>query len=280
MNTPSSKSWIDLYRNNPIKAWDTFLQRYNRLIMAVIGEFLEEHDRAMDLYTYSLENMKKNGCKRLVSYFDKPRRYSFESWIAIVVRHCCLDQFRKEKGQKRLLKCIKTMPPIDQWIFRYVYWYGYAPDITHELLTTNHGFEISFDEFGDHLNRIRDTLKQSTRWNIERGWQANIHSQTLDADKTGSADDLFSMFSEQNPQSSEEKLIHNESQKIFNKVLLSLPPEDQLIIHLRFTRGLTLEEIARLLRIKNIWRINRKLTKAITVLRKKLRDKDINPSDL
>ena len=119
MKDSSSKSWIDLYRENPIKAWDALLQRHHQLIMAVIKKLVESHDDVMDLYTYTLENLKNDECKKLTTYFQQTRKCNFESWIAVVVRNCCMDWFRKEKGRKRLLKSIKVLPSIDQWIFLY-----------------------------------------------------------------------------------------------------------------------------------------------------------------
>ena len=280
MPSSSSRTWLDLYRQDPERAWDNFVQTYNRLIMVVIGEFLEDHDRAMDLYAYTLECFKNNNCKRLTTYFDKPRRYRFETWIALCVRHSCIDWFRKEKGQKRLIKCIKALPEIEQCIFRYIYWQGYSSEIAHELLKTNHGFQISFTEFSEHLDRIDRILKSETRWKIEKGLQFHHLSSLHDPDHLANGGDPLSGLANPSFPASEKQLLQSECREILRNLLLSLSPEEQLLIQLRFFRGLTLEEIARVLKIKNLWRASRKLEKALKTLRKKLEDQGIHPSDL
>ncbi len=121
MKTESKKSWMDLYLQNKDEGWKTFLEQHNRLIMTVINEHVQDHDEAMEIYTFLLDKLKVNNCKKLTSYYAKFLNYNFETWIAVVVRNCCIDWIRKEKGRKRLLKAIAEFPCVDQWIFRYIY---------------------------------------------------------------------------------------------------------------------------------------------------------------
>ena len=130
----SKKSWYDHFKDNPEKAWENFLQRYHDLISGVIRKMIRDVDEAMEAYTFTLEKLKEENCRKLCAYFAKSRHYNFETWIAIVVKNCCTDWFRKEKGRKRLLKCIGELPDIDQWIFRYLYWFRYSYDNIFELL--------------------------------------------------------------------------------------------------------------------------------------------------
>ncbi len=80
--------------------------------------------------------------------------------------------------------------------------------------------------------------------------------------------------------SPEEYLINKNTSQMIEEVLHSLPTQKQLIIQLHLYRNLTLGEIARVLKMKNIWRVHRKLTKALKLLKKKFREKGITQSDL
>ena len=126
MKLNSKKSWIDLYRKDSEQAWQFFTNHYNQLMMGVIHKLVNDSDEVMELYTYSVEKLREEDCAKLTKYFEKYRPYYFETWIAVVTRNCCLDWFLKEKGRKRLLKCIKALPELDQHIFRYIYWYKYS----------------------------------------------------------------------------------------------------------------------------------------------------------
>ena len=270
MKSTSSKKWIDLYRQNPEHAWEIFLQLYNQLIMAVIRKLVQEHDDVMELYTHTVEKLREKDCKKLTSYFSKPRKYSFETWIAVVVRNCALDWFRKEEGRQRLLKCIKALPPLDQWIFRYICWQRHSYEVTYELLRTKHGFNLSFEEMCSHCDQINETLHQKTRYRIQEGWQAILAPFPLEAAEP----------SQQTLTSPEEELILKDSERMLKEALHTLSHEQQLIVQLHFYRGLTLEEIARILNMKNLWRVHRKLKKALKSLKKKLTENGIGPSDL
>ena len=99
MKSARSKTWSDIHNQDPDQAWDIFLQRHNQLIFAVINKLVDDHDDVMEIYSFTLERLKKDNCKRLTTYFQHSREYSFDTWIAVVVRNCCMDWFRREKGR-------------------------------------------------------------------------------------------------------------------------------------------------------------------------------------
>jgi RNA polymerase sigma factor (sigma-70 family) len=266
------KSWLDLYADDKEAGWTTFLDHHNQLIMNVINKLVLDRDEAMDIYTFALDKLKKDDCKKLASFHAKSRNYDFETWIAVVVRNCCYDWFRKEKGRKRLLKVIEDLPELDQWIFRYLYWHRYHYDSAFGLLENKHGFKITFEEMCTRIDQLNETLQRQTKWKLSQDWLAALPPLPLnDADNTTGS-------RSQDP-SPEEELIHSNTSQVIEDILRSLPTQQQLIIQLRFYRNLTLEEIARVLRMKNIWRVHRKLTKGLKLLRKKFQEKGISSSD-
>ncbi len=273
MKLASKKSWAELYLQNKEEAWKSFLEQNNRLIMSVIKNIVYDQDEAMEAYCFALDKLKADDCRKLTSYYAKSRNYNFETWIAVVVRNCCIDWIRKDKGRKRLLKAIEELPCVDQWIFRYIYWHRYSYDSLFKLLKNKHGFKISFDEMCSRIDQLNETLHSKAKWKLSQDLLAALPPLSLN-----DVDNIAGSLSEDH--SPEEDLIHSNTSQIIEEILHSLPTREQLIIQLHFYRNLTLEEIARVLKMKNIWRVHRKLAKALKLLRKKFQEKGISPSDL
>ena len=269
------KIWKDYIIKEPENAWDTFLKDYNQLIMAVISKLTCDYDDKMELYAHALLHLKKNNCEKLIAYFEKPRSYNFETWIAVVTRNCCMDWFRKEKGRKRLIKCIKEFPEIEQWIFRYHYHYGYSLEVVYQIVQAKHGYKKSITDMVTVMDKIDDLVQQKSKWNIDSNLRSIINT---------SPQEELEIYDQKHPQpttiSNLEKIIHKDTEQILNDVLDSLSDQNRLIIRLYYLKGLTLEKVARVLKMKNIWQVQRKLKKALKHLKVELQKKGIGPSDL
>ena len=274
-----SKLWINKLEESPEKAWDIFLGDNHNLIMAVISKMAHQHDEQMDLYTYTLDHLKENELSKLTSYFTKPRNFPFEAWLAVVVKNCCMDWFRSEKGRRRLLKCIEALPPVDQWIFRYIYWYRCSYDVTFEFITNKHEYLLTFEEMCARAGRIEEILHEKTQWRILEGWHSILPSVPLE-DTAHETPKNVDPDSQNNSNASDFQLIRSDSEKIMKETLSKLPSLEQLIVQCYFYHGKTLEETTRFLRLKNIWQVRRKLQKALKTLKKELKKRSIDPSDL
>ncbi len=114
----SNNNWSHYFKENPETTWFKFLDSYNKLIMSVISKYVNDYDEKMEIYAFTLQHLNKDQYKNLTGFYNKTRNYPFETWIAVLIRNCCMDWFRQEKGRKRLLKCIKDLPEI-QIIFRH-----------------------------------------------------------------------------------------------------------------------------------------------------------------
>ena len=259
--------------------WESFIQRYNDLILAVIRKMIRDHDEVMDAYAFALEKLREKQCQRLSAYFLKPRQYNYEVWIAIVVKNCCMDWFRAQKGRRRLLKCIQELPMIDQCIFRYRYWQGYSYDMIFELLKNKHQLDISFEEMCSHIDQVDRRLQQSTRWQLYQDWHAILPPLSVDdLERTGGGKPSGHPLAD--PAASPQELLEQQHlERTLNEILHSLDPQQQLLIQLHIYRNLTLEETARVLKMKNLWRVSRKLQKALKLMRKQLAARGIDLSD-
>ena len=279
MKTKSKKSWIELYRDNKKKGWDTFLEQHNQLILALIQKHVQDYDEAMEVYTFVLENVKENDCQKLTSYFQKRRNYNFEAWIVVVCRNCMFDWFRKEKGRKRILKIIESLPEVEQLIFKYVYQHRYSLGEAYEILKSSHGFNISFEEMYSHADEISNSMQQKTRWRLSNEWRSILPPLPLESiEKHASKTDSHKPCQEADL-SPEDNLLKGDISKIINDALQKLSIQDRLIVELHLYRDLTLKEIAVIVKEKKEWKVRRRFYKALQILKDSLKEKGIKAAD-
>ncbi|MBN2366954.1 MAG: sigma-70 family RNA polymerase sigma factor [Calditrichaeota bacterium] len=280
MTRPTEKFWIDIFREDREQSWKIFLERYGDLVRKVINRFVSDQDDRMELYTYTLDQLRMNDYHKLQSYFNKKRVYDFETWIAVVVRNSCMDWFRKKQGRTRLLKCIKELPRIDQFIFTCRYRKGYSHQTILEIVKTRFGDEISEKEFGEHMSRINLLLEKNSRWKLKDHWHKILPDLPLNVLENNVYQISGGNTASQNNLTPEDHLLQNASKGIIQDIFRRLPSEERIIIQLHFYRNMTLQEIARLLKMKNIWKVHRKLHKALEFLQQEFKKHNIDSSDL
>ncbi|MHA1989221.1 MAG: sigma-70 family RNA polymerase sigma factor [Promethearchaeota archaeon] len=272
--------WDELFQRDPNSAWQTFLKKYSNLIKSVCAKMSTDHDIGMELYTYTLEKFQESDYKKLVAYYNKSRPYKFSTWILVITRNCCIDWFRDRGGRKRFIKCIEELSPLDQIIFRYIYWDRYSYEATFEIIKTNHNPDITLDEIEQRLSSINHILGKNTGWSFKNTWQSIRPLILLDSLDQIAVDQLNTDLLGQENISDEQQLIINDSADTITKFCKDLPIQDQLLIRLYFYNGLSLKQISRILKIKNKYRVHRKLQKIIKHLRKIIDESGITPGDL
>lgn len=80
------------------RAWQAFLDEYNRLLLHVARSLGGDRDAAMDRYTYILEELRKDDFRRLRK-FASDGRGKFSTWLTVVARRICLDHYRSRYGR-------------------------------------------------------------------------------------------------------------------------------------------------------------------------------------
>jgi len=77
------------------RAWSEFLKTYSRLILFVARRTSSDYDTVMDRYTYAVDRLAEQDCRRLRAY-TADGRAKFTTWLTIVVRRLCLDAGRRD----------------------------------------------------------------------------------------------------------------------------------------------------------------------------------------
>lgn len=81
-------------------AWGRFVERFSPLLLHTARATARERDRAMDAYTYLLERLREDDCRRLARYVAQPGA-RFTTWLVVVARRLCLDHLRQRYGRLR-----------------------------------------------------------------------------------------------------------------------------------------------------------------------------------
>ena len=79
-------------------AWRTFVDVYSGLILQVAKSTAANRDTAMDAYTFVLEQLREDDCRRL-RFFSARNGARFSTWLLVVARRLCIDFHRRRYGR-------------------------------------------------------------------------------------------------------------------------------------------------------------------------------------
>src|SRR5687768_6572608 len=102
-------------------AWDAFIHRYQRLIIATIRHVARDHDDVMDVFARVCEALRADDLARLRRFDDAPeqRRARFSTWLVAVVHNITIDWIRARDGRSRN-NAPPDLSPLGLRIFQYV----------------------------------------------------------------------------------------------------------------------------------------------------------------
>jgi RNA polymerase sigma factor (sigma-70 family) len=81
-------------------AWRGFVAEHTRLLLHVARSIFKQHDEVMDAYTFILEQLRADDCRRLRDFAADPRS-RLSTWLVVVTRRLCLDLYRRRYGRER-----------------------------------------------------------------------------------------------------------------------------------------------------------------------------------
>lgn len=241
-------------------AWTEFLQHYSPVMMRVVRRFESDHGRVMDCFVHACEHLSDDGFKRLLRFRpDGPAR--FQTWLTAVVANLCVDWRRMQQGRFRPTRSVAQLPELDQLVYRYIYVRGmprdeclYAlqgkfPDLTEKRLS-----EINARLFG--------LLTPRQRWQLSA---RQVGAVSFDGGSAADEDEPPLQLEEPGPGPEELSQVDQERASLA-AAMARLPARDRLLLRLRYEQDLTLEEVARLMRLGDPFRANRQIQAALAAL--------------
>ena len=247
------------------KAWDEFLNGYAPLILQVVHLFERDQDRIEDCFVFVCERLKRNNLRR-IRQFDIQGAATFATWLRAVVRNLCLDWRRHRFGRPRLFRSISRLPEVDQEVFRCIY---------HRRLRENETFHtvralypsLTRGKFTDSMIRINKCLSHHQSWLLvsRNPRLESISASSSDPDAVDR--DIELPDREPDP---ETHSARQESLTALRKAMSDLPPQQRLLLRLRFEQELSLEQIAHLTQLSSPLTVQRIIQKAIATIREQL----------
>jgi len=242
-------------------AWCAFLERYSGLIYHVVLSFDRDADRSGNSFLYVCEQLSANDFRRLRK-FDVGGRATFSTWLCAVVRNLCLDWHRKEHGRYRAFGSIARRGATDQLLFEVVFRRGLSAEDAREQLSRN-GIELSFAAVEERIWNLRRCLSSRQLWLLSSG---NTVLDSIDSEEEGN-----SLAEPADPAPDPETLASlRETHRQVSAALTSLNDSDRLLVRLRYQEGLTLQQVARLVGLKDAQTADRRLRDIIDHLRQAL----------
>jgi RNA polymerase sigma factor (sigma-70 family) len=241
-------------------AWTEILNRYASLIMKTASQFEYQQDRKNDCFLFVSEKLSEDGFKRLLKY-DSERNASFRTWLITVVFNLCVDWHRKEFGRAFLLPAISVLPGFDQLVYRYRFEQGMTGQECLHALSAEFP-DLTWQQLSRAISRVHSVLTPRQRWQIAvRHRRKQRSSEPRDNSRMQDVDHLPTPT--QDPASMAQK---QQELDALQAALANLSVRQQLLLHLRFHAGLTLDQIAQFVRLGDSARAWRHIDKALKAL--------------
>lgn len=242
-------------------AWCAFLDRYSSLIYHVVRSFDRDPDRSGNCFLFICEQLSANDFRRLRK-FDLAGRASFSTWLCAVARNLCLDWHRKEHGRHRIFGSVARRSATDQLLFEIVFRRGLSAEEARAELSCR-GIELSFAAVEERICDIRRCLSSRQLWLLSSG-QAML--DPIDGEEEGAY-----VVEPADPTPDPESLAAlRETHQQVSAALACLTDSDRLLIRLRYQEGLTLQQVAKLVGLKDAQTADRRLRDIIDHLRQAL----------
>lgn len=234
-----------LFRDDPDRAWDAFIEQYTPTLLALIERAgVLNKDEAMDLYVRVCERLADRNCERLRNH--DPEKGTLSSWLVVVVRNVAVDWVRSRVGRRRLFGCIKELPAFEQRVFELYYWDDKMPTEIVGTLGSELRREVAIVEVFDALGRIESVLTERHRTELLSMATRARPAVPLDDPEGGVIDPPAPAA---DPEAAMGAQQINER---FGAALAELPQEDAAIVRLKYVQGLTNAQIKKALHLKDL----------------------------
>lgn len=123
-------------------AWDEFITRYRRLIVATIGRTLGDDDDVGDVFAEICANLSSDDLARLRRHTELGTSL-FSTWLVTVVHHQTIDWVRHRDGRPRM-RAPAGLSPAQLRIFKRVFDERRSHVEAYELIRQRDEPDLSF----------------------------------------------------------------------------------------------------------------------------------------
>jgi RNA polymerase sigma factor (sigma-70 family) len=245
------ESWREkLVAGNSEGAWDEFITRYRRLIIATIRRSLGDDDDVADVFAEVCANLSADNLARLQRH-DESGKARFSTWLVTVVHHQTIDLVRRREGRHRV-RPPAGLSPIQQRIFQHVFDERRSHVEAYELIQQGAETDMTFAAF---IKEVTNTYRvvERVRGKVAMHYFAGppIISQQID-------------------ETPEDAAIAAESQSQLMTALEILAPDERLAVQLFVVDEVSADRVARIVGWPNAKAVYNRVYRALAELRKEL----------
>jgi DNA-directed RNA polymerase specialized sigma24 family protein len=235
-----------LLAEDPARGWRAFIDGYTPMLLTLIERAgIVDRDETMEVYVQACERLAAHDYAALRR--RDPSLGSLAGWLAVIVKRAAVDWVRSRAGRRRMFAAIREMDPFHQRLFELFYWDGRRPTEAAELLSVEMRHEVRLDLVFDALERIDSALSARHRSELISLTARSQAALSLEGD------DERSIAEPPAPDLDPETLLRaRERNDQLTRALAALPPEDAVIVSLKFVEGLTRAQIQRFLRLPEL----------------------------
>jgi RNA polymerase sigma factor (sigma-70 family) len=240
-------------------AWDDFVTRYRRLILATIRRTLGDNDDVADVFAEVCASLSANDLERLHRHSESGTA-RFSTWLVTVVHHQTIDWVRHREGRPRM-RPPAGLSPIQLQIFQRVVDERRPHVEAYELIRQKTQQDLTFSRF---LKELAETYRVIER---ARGKAATHYFAGPP------------IVSEPPETTVEEAMIAAESGNRLVAAMEILPADERLAIQLFVVDELAAESVARAVGWPNAKAVYNRVYRGLALLRKELERRGMKRSD-
>jgi RNA polymerase sigma factor (sigma-70 family) len=232
--------------------WMQFLDTYSALLRNIVHQYENDERQAQDCFDFVCAKLSDNDFRRLTAF--KPNGPAkFRTWLTAVAANLCIDWRRSMYGRFRIPKAIRGLPEIDQVVFHCFFHQGMTRRECLQVLKTQN-LNITDRHISEIQANIHIVLTSKQRWQLSKTRHRVVAIDGLE--ESIAAD-------EKGP----EALVQFEQDRErLQKAMTRLEPKQRLFLQFRYQQDLTLEEVARLMGLKDPFQARRKIEAALSAL--------------
>jgi len=257
--------WLAKMRAGDVEAaWDLFLDRHQRLILATVRHYVQDYDDVMDVYAQVCDALHAERLSRLRHYAEKPagsHTALFSTWLVAVLRNLIIDWFRHRDGRKQLSAAAQALPDRQRRICELVFLGGRSHVEAYEVLISRDEPGFTFAEFLKDLAATYRALSAG-----RRGFLA--------ADLAGT----LSLTVEDIPEGESEPPPERDTRIV--EALRALPTDTQVAVQLFVLEELPAARVATLVGWPNAKAVYNRVRRALAEIRAALERQGIRQEDL
>jgi len=184
----------------------------------------------MDKYLFVCEKLSKDNFSVLRKYnCDDKRKAKLSTWLTVIVRNLCVDQFRDTYGRKRIPASLLNLDSTERKIFKYYFYNGLGIAEISQLFETYK----SIEEIENLIEVINKNIVKGKSHSSKRVNTVEYNDKIV----TGELNFY-------------EKMESEEYKIILDRLIESLPTIEKFILKLRFWNDLSVKDIASIVNIR------------------------------